>query len=214
MSQPEAALNKAYSLAKSAQTAVANRDYGKAIEKHKEAAQQLLQAKKLSTNASVQRALDTMYSHHLGESAKLEGLEHSRLSRIARIDEEEEEKEVLRADMDFAQIVDRFVNLAVSMNNQTEFEFEGPEEDTLSRLKIHVKALERNAQMRSTSLQTLGSKLRAELAEHNETTTRELRAENAQLRAENEKLNAQMTKMKSKWDSLVQNALNKRKERG
>lgn len=248
--QPEAALNKAYSLAKSAQTAVANKDYGKAIEKHKEAASQLLQAKKLSTNASVQRALDTMYAHHIGESSKLEGLENSRLSRIARIDEEEAEEleqqqnqnqqqqqqqqqhlrqspdsgdtsGVSRADLDFAQIIDRFVNLSISMNNQQEFEFDpslsSETEDlqqTISRLKVHVKALERNAQMRSTSLQSLGTKLRTELTEHNETTTRDLRAENAQLRAENEKLNAQMTKMKSKWDSLVQNALNKRKERG
>jgi hypothetical protein len=234
MSQPEAALNKAYSLAKSAQTAVANKDYGKAIEKHKEAASQLLQAKKLSSNASVQRALDTMYAHHLGESSKLEGLENSRLSRIARIDEEEAEEleqqqqqqpalvtgEVSRADMDFAQIIDRFVNLSISMNNQQEFEFDAPMSETedlqqtVSRLKVHVKALERNAQMRSTSLQSLGTKLRTELTEHNEATMRDLRAENAQLRAENEKLNAQMTKMKSKWDSLVQNALNKRKERG
>lgn len=87
-------------------------------------------------------------------------------------------------------------------------------QQTVSRLKVHVKALERNAQMRSTSLQSLGTKLRTELTEHNEATMRDLRAENAQLRAENEKLNAQMTKMKSKWDSLVQNALNKRKERG
>lgn len=246
---PEAALNKAYSLAKSAQTAVANKDYGKAIEKHKEAASQLLQAKKLSANSSVQRALDTMYVHHLGESRKLEGLENSRLSRIARIDEEEaEEMEqqnqqqqgqiqnqqqdhhqqtletdsgVSRADLDFAQIIDRFVNLAISMNNQQEFEFDPslpsePEDlqQTISRLKVHVKTLERNAQMRSTSLQSLGTKLRSELTDHNEATTRDLRAENAQLRAENDKLNAQMTKMKSKWDSLVQNALNKRKERG
>lgn len=259
--QPEAALNKAYSLAKSAQTAVANKDYGKAIEKHKEAASQLIQAKKLSSNTSVQRALDTMYVHHLGESRKLEGLENSRLSRIARIDEEEAEEmdyekqqnqqqnqqqqqqhekqqqiqpqqnqhnlditdpsSVSRYDLDFAQIIDRFVNLAISMNNQQEFEFDPslPSEtedlqQTISRLKVHVKTLERNAQMRSTSLQSLGTKLRTELTEHNEATTRDLRAENAQLRAENDKLNAQMTKMKSKWDSLVQNALNKRKERG
>lgn len=222
MSQPEAALNKAYSLAKAAQTAVANKDYGKAIEKHKEAASQLLHAKKLSTNGSVQRALDTMYAHHVGESQKLEGLENSRLSRIARIDEEEAEEldpePVSRADMDFAQIIDRFVNLSISMNNQQEFEFdtqvEEREEQTISRLKVHVKALERNAQMRSTSLQQLGNKLRSDLTEHNEESTRDLRAENAKLKAENEKLNAQMAKMKSKWDSLVQNALNKRKERG
>ncbi|KAG5361335.1 hypothetical protein CJU90_2721 [Yarrowia sp. C11] len=234
MSQPEAALNKAYSLAKSAQTAIANKDYGKAIEKHKEAAHQLLKAKKLSANTSVQRAIDTMYDHHIRESAKLEGLENSRLSRIARIDEEEAEEleqqqqqqrtletgEVTRADMDFAQIIDRFVNLSISMNNQQEFDLDTSPSDpedvqqTLSKLKVHVKALERNAQMRSTSLQSLGNKLRTELTEHNEATMRDLRAENAQLQAENDKLNAQMAKMKSKWDSLVQNALNKRKERG
>lgn len=231
MSQPEAALNKAYSLAKSAAVAVANGDFSKAASKHKEAAVQLLQSKKLSTDASVQRSIDALYAHHVGEAAKLEGMESSRIARIARIDEEAEETEhaetalephqpqqqqQTRSDLDFGQIIDRFVNLSISMNNQGEFEGVSETDDpqqTIRGLKVHIKALERNAQMRSTSLQNLGTKMHSELTEHHETATADLRAENARLRAENEKLTVQMAKMKSKWDSLVQNALNKRKER-